>query len=99
VTEFDFDINEELEEIKVSSLLRSVTEKGRALLLKRLLGPLLTPGILTPKEAAFFFLNAALDKSPKMIAKSFKCDLSGVYSILSKAENKIREHRKNNERI
>lgn len=94
MTDFDFDIHEEIEEIRVGSLLKSVTEKGRALLLKRLLGPLLTPGILTPKEAAFFFLNTALDKSPKMIAKSFKCDLSGVYGVLSKAENKIRERRK-----
>jgi DNA-binding CsgD family transcriptional regulator len=90
----EFDFSEEILEIKVSSVLRDLPEEGRSILLRRILGPLLVEGILTLRESAFFFLVSAKEASEAQIARDFNCNISTVYKIVSKAEDKIKRYRK-----
>lgn len=99
MTDFNYDIDSELQEIKINAFLKGLSEDGKAALMRKMLGPLLTPGLLSTREAAFFFLEAALDKSQKAIAREFKILPSSVNRTLCSAEKKVKDHRRGRERI
>ena len=87
-------LRDEMEHIRVSNIYNDLSCGERSKMLKRLLGPLLEPGVLTPKESAYFFLASAHDKTVRVIAKELDVSKSAVQNVIASARVKIQKYRK-----
>lgn len=83
---------DDLTELRTSAILREMSIQERAVMLKKLLGPLSDPKALTNREASFYFCNIAREASGELLARDFNCTKQRVYEVLSSAENKIKQY-------
>lgn len=88
------DLIDEFEQIRVDNIYSQMSDNERGKMLKKLLGPLLEPSLLTPKESAFFFLASAHGKSTKAIAAAMGTSQGTTHNTITRAKNKIKKYRK-----
>jgi len=86
---------ENVSDIKVANIFNQMTYEERALMLKKLLGPLLDETILTDQEAAYYFIYTTRGRTLKKICRVFKLTEARIHQVISAAERKIKKHRKN----
>jgi hypothetical protein len=87
-------LKNEIEQIRVDNLYTDLSCGERTKMLKKLLGPLLEPGVLTPKESAYFFLASAHDKSIRVIAKELGVAIGTAQKVVASARGKIQLYRR-----
>lgn len=87
------DFETEVEDIITDAMLRNLSPRGQVMLFQKSLGVLGKEGVLSHKEAAFFFLSVYRDANQTRIAKEFDMTPQQVSAVLAKAEKKIREGR------
>lgn len=87
-------LKEEMEYMRVENAYNDLSRGERSKMLKKLLGPLLEPGILTPKESAYFFLASAHEKSVRCIAREFGVSVGKAQNVIAGARTKIQKYRR-----
>ena len=87
-------LKDEIEQIRVDNVYSDLSYGERSKMLKKLLGPLLEPGVLSPKESAYFFLASAHDKSIRAIAKELDVSIGTAQNTVASARGKIQKYRR-----
>ena len=90
----DEDLKLEMEQFKVDNIHSGLSDGERSLMLKKLLGPLLEPGLLTPRESAYFFLASAQGKTVRAIATAMGKSIGTVQDTIASAKKKLLVYRK-----
>ena len=87
-------LKDEIEQIRVDNVYSDLSCGERSKMLKKLLGPLLEPGVLSPKESAYFSLASAHDKSIRVIAKALDVSTGTAQKVVASARGKIQKYRR-----
>ncbi len=87
-------LREEMEHMRVSNIYNDLSDGEKAKMIKKLLGPLLEPGVLTPKESAYFFLASAHEKTVRCIAREMGVSLGKAQNVIASARGKIQKYRR-----
>ena len=87
-------LKDEIEHMRVANVYNDLSDGERSKMLKKLLGPLLEPGVLTPRESAYFFLASAHEKTVRCIAREMGVSLGKAQNVIASAREKIQKYRR-----